>query len=98
AKFVFGVWQTHFDPENLTNSVFDCLNIARSELSLAIHLLHNSFEIFSGKGINLDANFISDLNQTKPRFRNENAHPEMLRENQCRYFAICRYNITYLDA
>src|ERR1041385_4677524 len=90
AKAIIIIRQSDFDAEDLFDAVFDSLDIAWCELGLAIDLLDFTGKIFARKRIDTDPDLLAKLDFAEPGFRNVNAHPKMLGQQQRRDFAIRR--------
>src|SRR6266702_8121361 len=95
AETIVVAGQTDLHAEYLFDSVSDGLHIARRKFGLSTDLLDNAIEIGVRKRIHTDADVLAQLDQTQPRFRDVNAHPEMSGQQQRGGFAIRRQHIAH---
>src|SRR4029453_15968408 len=98
AQTIVVARQTNLHAEYLFDTVSDGLHIARRKFRLSTDLLDNAVEIGVRKRIHTDADVLAQLDQTQPRFRDVNAHPEMAGQEQCGGFAIRRQHIAHFYA
>src|SRR5437773_12043970 len=82
AQTVVVARQTNLYSEHLFDPIRDGLHVARGKLGLPIDLLDDSIEIFTRKRIDTHPNMLAKFDQTQPRLRNINTHPEMSSHEQ----------------
>src|SRR6266480_2441682 len=95
AQMIVVTGQANLHSEHLSDTVRHRLHVARGKLGLPIYLLDDAIEIFSRKRIDTDPNVLAQFDQTQPRFRNINAHPEMAGQYQRGGFAIRRQHVAH---